>query len=263
VRLAVLSDVHANLPALEAVLEVLRGESPDAYLCAGDVVGYGPFPNECIEVLSSLRDLSCVAGNHDLIAIGDLTDERCIPLARETLAWTRGVLTDPSRGFLRSLPPRLEIGGVVVAHGSLDDPQRYVRTTAEVRDELERLDGHGADGRILVLGHTHFAGVWSSSGRRVPVARGGFLPLSPTGRSLVNPGSVGQSREWRVHARCTVVDTDRMVVREYRVGYDTRRCAAELRRVGLPARTFHLPPWRPERARGAARRLLRLVQPTR
>src|ERR1051325_11660096 len=114
----VLSDIHANLPALEAALRFAREAGVDDYFCAGDLVGYGPHPNECVELIASLG-VRCVAGNHDLIALGELSDERCIPLARRSLAWTRETLNDASREYLTTLPRRLDLdGGITLAHGS-------------------------------------------------------------------------------------------------------------------------------------------------
>ena len=95
-RFAILSDIHGNLPALEAALELFARAGVDRYLCAGDLVGYGPFPNECVERIAELGAV-CVAGNHDLIALGRLSDDRCIPLARNSLRWTREVLTPATR----------------------------------------------------------------------------------------------------------------------------------------------------------------------
>src|SRR3954469_29493 len=99
-RYGLLSDVHANLPALRAALEWLRREGADAYLCAGDIVGYGPHPNECVELIAALPG-ACVAGNHDLIAVGRLDGEGIGALARVTLDWTRTVLGSDARAWLR------------------------------------------------------------------------------------------------------------------------------------------------------------------
>src|SRR2546427_11361968 len=127
-RYGVLADIHGNLYALRAGLEELRRRGVDRWLVAGDLVGYGPNPNECVELVAGL-DAICVAGNHDLIALGRLSDERCIPLAQTSLRWTRGVLGNDARAFLAGLPERASVpGGVTLAHGSLDNPQDYTVT---------------------------------------------------------------------------------------------------------------------------------------
>src|SRR5205807_8276839 len=130
-------DIHGNLHALEAALPVLERAGVDRYICAGDLVGYGPFPNECVEAISNLGAV-CVAGNHDLMALDRLSEENCIPLARETMRWTRKTLRDDARDYLARLPPRAKEDGVVVAHGSLDDSTYYVATAWEAARELER-----------------------------------------------------------------------------------------------------------------------------
>ena len=182
-RYGVISDVHANLPALEAVLEALERLGVDAYACAGDLVGYGPQPNECVDVVSRLG-AACVAGNHDLIALGELSEERCERVARESLQWTRAALDAATRDYLAGLPRRLELpGGVVVSHGSLDDPQEYVLRPDQAAGQLRRLAELHPEAGILVLGHTHRAlastGIGTASGR---VSLGAGEPLGPQPR---------------------------------------------------------------------------------
>lgn len=236
-RVGVIADVHGNLPALEAVLEWLEAyEDLDTWLCAGDLVGYGPFPNECVERVASLPGLTCVAGNHDLIALGRLSDDRCIALARETLAWTTRVLSPTSRGFLEALPLRASAGPVEVAHGSLDDPQEYIRTPEQAAEQLAAL---GRDA-ILVLGHTH------------EVLQAGSL--RPGERSLINPGSVGQSRDRAALASAALLDLDARTVEFRAFEYDVARTRAALRAAGLPDNAHHL---RPRPVRRLAGRLLR------
>ena len=174
-RYAVLADIHANLHALSAVLDKLSGERLDGYLCAGDLVGYGPQPNECVELIAELG-ATCVAGNHDLIAIGRLGNERCSTLARTSLEWTSGTLQPAARRFLAGLPLRAHAaGGVVLSHGSLEDPQEYVTRTTQVRAQLHHLNREHPSARLLVLGHTHIPGAWDrdvaahSPARRQPL----------------------------------------------------------------------------------------------
>lgn len=245
VRYGVISDVHGNLPALEAVLAALRHIKVDAYACAGDLVGYGPQPNECIDAIARLGAV-CVAGNHDLIALGSLSDDRCERLARETLHWTREALDDSAREYLARLPRRAELpGGVVLAHGSLDDPQEYILGADQAAAELGRLaDAHPA-AHVLVVGHTHRA--FASDGSTAS-ARGTprHVTLGRAGRWLLNPGAVGQSREPLVRARFMVLDLARRQASFHAVRYDVDRARALLRQERLPARSVHLAPWRRE-----------------
>ena len=197
-RYGVISDVHGNLPALEEALRALRRERVDGYLCAGDLVGYGPMPNECVARVSELGAL-CAAGNHDLMAIGTLPYEHAMPLARDTMRFTREVLSPEARDYLAALPRiALGPGGIVVAHGSLDDPREYVGSPRRAAIELERLERRAPDARIVVLGHVHRALAYGQ--RRGWGGGRGEVPLPGPERHLLNPGSVGQSRERRARA---------------------------------------------------------------
>jgi predicted phosphodiesterase len=257
VRYGVFADVHGNLPALEAVLAALERAGVDAYVSAGDLVGYGPFPNECVERVAAL-DPVCVAGNHDLIVLGRLTGERCIPLAQATLEWTRRVLSDGARAYLAALPLQARAGaGIVVAHGSLDDPEAYTRDADAAARERDRLTRRFPDARVLVLGHTHRAAAWSSQGGQLDPRDGTVLRVADGETHLVNPGAVGQSRERTVGARFAILDADRGELTFHRVSYDSARCRRALHRHGLPLDSYHLDRSR----RGALERGLRRLVP--
>jgi predicted phosphodiesterase len=252
VRYGVLADVHGNLQALRAVLGELDRAGVDRYLIAGDLVGYGPNPNECVEVVAGL-DAVCVAGNHDLIALDLLSDERCPPLARQSLRWTRGVLTDDARAFLASLPLRARApGGIVIAHGSLDDPQEYTRTPEQAVAQLTRLSRDGRD-RLLLLGHTHRPWAFDLSLGTVPTRK----PVSVRSGDLVllNPGGAGQSRslELRARGRFVLLDLEEERATFFAVHYELELCRQALRRAGLSPRSCHIRP----SVRGAGRRARR------
>jgi predicted phosphodiesterase len=254
-RYGLLSDVHGNLAALRAALAFLEGEGVDAYLCAGDIVGYGPQPNECVEVLASLP-VRCVAGNHDLIATGRLGDEGVGPLAQRTLAFTRDALEPAARGWLEALPERVAVPGAIVTHASLTGPRRYVVTDQLAALELALLRRADASVPLLVVGHTHHATAFGERSRRVASER---VELAAGERWLLNPGAVGQSRERDVRARVAVLDLARREVVFHALPYDVELTRAELRRRGLPTTAAHMPPRsRPRRLAGrlasAARR---------
>ena len=268
-RLGILADVHGNLPALHAAVERLRAEGVDRFVCAGDLVGYGPFPDECVEVIAGL-DAVCVAGNHDLLALGRLSDDRCNALARDSLAWTRKRLGRAAREYLETLPTRVLLGGVVVAHGAPDDPQLYVRDDAEAARQLATVAARWPDARVLVLGHTHIARAWAAGGRPLATGAGSATPLDPRGPVLLNPGAVGQSRERRLRARSLVLDLNEQTASFHADAYDVGAARRALRRAGLPAETVHLSPTLPGRtarrlrraaARAAQRRLRRRGDP--
>jgi predicted phosphodiesterase len=252
-RYGVIADVHGNLHALEAAVAFLEAESVDAYLCTGDLVGYGPLPNECVRRVLALDGL-CVAGNHDLMALGRLGDERCIPLARETLRWTRGVLDADARAGLAGLPLRARTGEIAIAHGSLDDAGRYVTSEAAARGCLADLPSGAV---LLVLGHTHHP--MAVSDRRGMVLRDatGSVDLPPGERVLLNPGAVGQSRTADPRARVMVLDTARRTAAFHALPYDVDACRRALRQRGLPAGACHLPPSRWRDAASAVTRALK------
>ena len=253
-RYGVLADVHGNLHALRAVLAELERREVDRYLVAGDLVGYGAQPNECVEVVAGLA-AACVAGNHDLMLLGRIGEERCVPLGRRSLAWTRGVLGEDARAFLEALPPRVSVaGGVVMAHGSLDDPQEYTLTPAQARAQIQRLRQIAPVAEVLILGHTHRAWAFSDRSGRHRLTRPVALPA---GGVVLNPGAVGQSRDRRIAARCMVLDVDARSATFLELPYDVAGARAALRDVGLPEDSVRLRPPRLARSREALRALLR------
>jgi predicted phosphodiesterase len=254
-RFGLLSDVHANLPALQSAMGALRSRGVDRLLVAGDLVGYGGQPNECVAALVE-AGAECVAGNHDLFVLDRLPPSGFPALARHSAEVTRSVLSADARAFLAALPLRLRVDGILVTHGSLDSPQEYVLTEDRALDLLARLPQEAPGADTLVLGHTHRQ--WCVVEGRGAVPAAGKLRLLP-GARLLNPGSVGQSRqrERRPGARCAVYDSDSHRVEFIRVDYDVEASRRVLRRLGLPDRCFHAPP----RLRGRARRLaIRLLR---
>jgi predicted phosphodiesterase len=256
-RLALIGDIHANLAALDAALAFCEERGVDEYVCTGDLVGYGPQPDECVARVAALPGV-CVAGNHDLIVRGELTTGRCIPLARQSLEWTARVAAKETVATLRALPRTASVaGGVVVAHGSLTDPEEYVRTTGQALAQLEL----EPQARVVILGHTHEPLLIGTRGP-VPTRVARELRLEPGERYVVNPGSVGQSRERFARARVALLDLDRQTLEFHALTYDIRSCRRELRRRGLPAGACHLPPKRYRRlVRRTLGRVRGLVRP--
>ncbi len=260
-RIGLLSDVHANLFALRAAIARLRAEGVDAWVCAGDLVGYGPHPNECVEAIAELEPI-CVAGNHELMLLGALPDARAGRLARRSIAWTRDVVRADVRSYLAALPRTAGAAGMAVAHGSPDDPEEYVRADERAAVLLRSLSAE----HLLVLGHTHHpwlyrAGVGSlfpSTTAGPPSSAG--LSLTANTQYLVNPGAVGQSREREPipRARFALVDLARAQVRFFAEPYDITATRAALRAMRLPGDAVHIRPGRVAAATRRARRLLGL-----
>jgi diadenosine tetraphosphatase ApaH/serine/threonine PP2A family protein phosphatase len=229
-RVAVISDVHGNRHALDAVLAEIGEESVDAIWCLGDTVGYGPQPNECCRLVQEHADL-CLVGNHDLVALGALTVGDFNEEAAAAALWTSDALTDESRAFLRSLEPQATAAGVELFHASARDPVwEYVLSEETARATFELTTAP-----LVLVGHSHVALALTVNGRDVS---GGIAPggtsVELAGRWLVNPGSVGQPRDGDPRAAWLFADLDRPAAAFRRVPYAIERTQAEMAEAGLP-----------------------------
>jgi predicted phosphodiesterase len=230
-RVAVISDVHANRHALDAVLEALEAERPDAVWCLGDTVGYGPQPNECCELVRAHANL-CLVGNHDLVVLGALTVSDFNDEAAAAAIWTSDVLTAPSRKFLAGLKPSAEADGTDLYHASARDPVwEYVLTEEAAKATFEL-----ARAGLILVGHSHVAlALRDESDHSVA---GGLAPdgaqVELEGRWLLNPGSVGQPRDGDPRAAWLLLDLERRFATFRRVTYPVERTQAEMRERGLP-----------------------------
>lgn len=279
-RYGLVSDVHANLAALRRALDALAAAGVDQILCAGDVVGFGPQPNECVSVLAQ-AGIPTVAGNHDLMAIGRL-EPPAVEVAQVSTAFTSAALGEAERAWLGALPPSLDAPGVVVAHGALDSAQRYVTTPAASAAQLAEMSRRSPDARVLVLGHTHRPRLYQPSARSgngagtgsgAHVRREGGLLALRGGPALCNPGSVGQSRQAELvpRVRCAVLELPLAgrgavapsgtpsvgSVRFLSLRYDDGATRAALTACGLPASWVHIVPGRTGAALRRVRRVIR------
>lgn len=231
-RIGVISDVHANLEALDAVLADIDRERPDALVCLGDFVGYGPDPNPCVELLAP-RLRAAVVGNHDQAALGGRSIEDFNLYAQEAIVWTQRALAEGSRGFLRSLPLRAEVEGLLLVHGSPRRPaEEYVLDGRIARASF------AADAfRVALVGHTHQPAAFIETGGRTSAR--GLLPgvplaLDPGCRYMINAGSVGQPRDGDPRAAWLLLDTDAGSATLSRVPYDIRQTQRKMEEAGLP-----------------------------
>ncbi|HPT98808.1 MAG TPA: metallophosphoesterase family protein [Armatimonadota bacterium] len=237
VRWLLLSDLHANLEALEAVLRDAEARWGSLRVaCAGDVVGFGPSPNECIALLRE-RDALCVAGNHDLMVLERIAP-RCTPDGLRAVEWTRARLDRSSREWLATLPTAREVSGsFVLCHGALEDPDHYIVDDADAQAQLSRLEACYPGIGLMVCGHTHRA-VWAPAGRVRRANAGACFSMAPSVPALVNPGSVGQSRTLERSARYAVLDTAAGTVEYCAVAYDHAACARKIRAAGLETKLY-------------------------
>lgn len=230
-KYGIISDIHGNLEALEAVLKAL-GEV-DGYVCLGDLVGYGANPNECCERVRALTD-QVLLGNHDAAALGRLDLDWFNDFARAAIEWTMAQVTPENKDWLRSLPERLERLEATLAHGSLRDPWEYVSSTWEARSVFEAMDTD-----LCFLGHTHVAEFYvQSEGRRCQqfsLIQGGTVALRNGHRYVINCGSVGQPRDGNWQASAGLYDTEARRVQVLRVNYDLATAQRKIQAAGLPA----------------------------
>jgi diadenosine tetraphosphatase ApaH/serine/threonine PP2A family protein phosphatase len=230
----VIADIHANLAALEACLASIDEAGVDEVWCLGDVVGYGPDPDACTDLVRESCTL-CLAGNHDLAVLGELEIEAFSESAAAAVTWTQGVAGKATLEFLRSLEPAGERQGMELCHASPRDPIWEYVLTREQADAC--LDAQSE--RICLIGHSHVALFFSrldgarGNVRSAPAAGGSLIDVSG-GRWLINPGSVGQPRDSDPRAAWLALDTEAGTVLFQRVAYDIERTAEAIAAADLP-----------------------------
>jgi predicted phosphodiesterase len=229
VRVAIVSDIHGNLHALEAVLEAIDRDTPDAIWCLGDLVGYGPRPNRCCTVVAERADF-CLIGNHDLAVLGLLDLDEFQPDAAISARWTAAALEDAPRAYLESLESSGEREGVGLFHASPRDPVWEYVLTPEVAAASMAV----ASQELVLVGHSHVALHYRvSDGMLLPAHDGTQLGLSDD-RWLLNPGSVGQPRDTDPRAAWLLLDLEARRASFHRVDYDVAKTQTEIRDRGLP-----------------------------
>ncbi|MGH2454411.1 MAG: metallophosphoesterase family protein [bacterium] len=235
-RVAILSDVHANLEALEVVLEDVGRRECDQIVCLGDFVGYGPNPNECVEVLRPLVEGRSVAGNHDWAAIGRLEITFFNAFAQEAIRWTQQALRPGAVEFLSALPVEWSHQGelpFLAVHGSPRDPiEEYVLDAATAVENF----GHRSFA-LCFHGHSHVPAVFIEADGEVaarPLAAEEPLRLEASSRYLINVGSVGQPRDGDPRAAYAVLDVEERAVTLIRLPYLVSRTQDKMVGEGLP-----------------------------
>lgn len=230
--MALLSDIHSNLEALCAVIDDAGGrEAIDEVWCLGDMVGYGPDPNACLDVLLGMEHVM-VAGNHDLAAVGRLSLAEFNPYAAAACRWTGGQLTPAHRETLAALPLREERGPFTLVHGSPRNPAwEYVTSARQAMACLEDVDTP-----CCLVGHTHLSMVFrlTDGGMAGERARPGQVVSLAGERLVLNPGGVGQPRDGDPRACYAIYDTDEESVEFRRVPYDIGATQRKMREAGLP-----------------------------
>jgi predicted phosphodiesterase len=230
-RVAVISDIHGNLAALEAVLQEVDAAAVDTLWCLGDLVGYGPRPNECCALVEARTEVG-LAGNHDLGVLGTIDLDEFSPDAAASARWTRAQLAQPAERYLGGLEPAAVAAGVDLFHGSpLDPVWDYVVTWEGALAALEAVEAS-----LVLVGHSHVALAVALGGGTL---EGGAAPAGTERelgdrRWLLNPGSVGQPRDGDARAAWLLLDLGAGRASFRRVEYPVERTQAEIRERGLP-----------------------------
>jgi predicted phosphodiesterase len=228
-RFAILSDLHANLEATQAVLADARERECTQFVCLGDVVGYNANPRECVEIVQKL-ECPVVKGNHDEQAALEESSRDFNALAEMAINWTRAQLTEADKTWLRGLPLVRPVEDFTIVHATLDAPAQwgYVFNALDAAASLVRQQT-----TVCFFGHTHVAGAFVRDGgvKRVTVDQ---LTIDQTKKYFINTGSVGQPRDGDWRAAYCIYDLDKNVVEQRRVNYDVATAQQKILKAGLP-----------------------------
>lgn len=236
----VFSDIHSNMEALNVVLDFFADFDVDGYICCGDMVGYGPEPNEVVERLRKLKNLFAIIGNHDLAVLGLMDVEWFNPYAKAAALWSRDVLTPEARQWLENLTAKIDHKEFSMVHGTpRKPPEEYLLSAAQFKDNIPLVHVWP-----LFVGHSHMPlcfrlnkdeplGIETmilEDHQQIEVQRMpyGIVPTA------FNPGSVGQPRDQDKRAACGLYDSEKQTFRIIRLNYDIQAVQNKIRNVGLP-----------------------------
>lgn len=230
-RILVISDIHSNLTALKAVLRDVSGF--DTVWCLGDLVGYGPDPNECIELIAQLPNLHCVIGNHDAAVIETLDTNTFNNDAKLAIQWTKSILSKQSLEFLFALPESRIMDLVTIVHGSPQHPVwEYIMDIYTAAKNFQNFST-----TYCFVGHTHFPAIFHQIDQKIlpnlylpEIGKAFITPI----RSILNPGSVGQPRDRDPRASYAIFQPQEQLWEFRRVTYDYKTVQERMIKVGLP-----------------------------
>jgi len=229
-RYAIFSDVHANLEAFEAVLKDARRERADRFISLGDIVGYGPNPNECIKLTHKFACLS-LAGNHDWIVL-NLREIACLnPYAQQALLWSKENLTPARLDYLQSLPLFAQIDNLYLVHASPEQPVNwdYIRSLEDAKLNFKCFKG-----QICLVGHSHLPKIVVEDGTTYWIHSSSEIAIEEGKRYIINVGSVGQPRDGNVKACYALYNTVTNCFQLRRVSYDLVTTQEKMLLAGLP-----------------------------
>ena len=224
-RIAVISDIHSNLPALEKALSIIKEQSVDTIYCLGDIVGYGSQPNECIDLIRKKSSV-CVMGNHDSAVINSSEIQYLPPEGRIAAEWTLKILTQENRIFLSQLRYTCELDIVTLVHASPKNPENwtYVMDLDEAKRQFQYFST-----RFCFIGHSHIPFACGEDLRTMQLTKGSTM------RFLMNVGSLGQPRDGNPMLSFGILDTDAWSFEIIRAEYDITQAARSIIDAGLPS----------------------------
>jgi predicted phosphodiesterase len=231
-RFAFISDIHANLEALEAVLADIDKKEADEILCLGDVVGYGANPNECAEIIAK-RCKSVLLGNHDAVATNLLTTQHFNVHAKIAIEWTTQALTPSNRSFLAALPVSKTTDIITMAHSTPYEPGMwyYITSLEEAAFNFQFFDT-----KICLVGHTHIPMIIVLDDEEIYVHPEKQISYKEREdrRLLINIGSVGQPRDRNPDSSYGILDTEEMLFSLHRIPYDIPKAQAKMKKIKMP-----------------------------
>jgi diadenosine tetraphosphatase ApaH/serine/threonine PP2A family protein phosphatase len=231
VKYAIISDIHGNLTALDAVYDCIGEENCDRIFCLGDLVGYGPFPNECIQRVEKNADI-LLLGNHDAAAIGTTDTTYFNNYAKEAIEWTAGVLSEKNRSLLKKLELTAQIDEALFVHASPFQPGEwnYILTPSYAQLNFKYFDH-----QLCFIGHSHVPVSYSLSAKKnVRSYKDSKLEIDATNRYIINVGSVGQPRDGNPDAAFVIYDSETSSIQLKRVSYDIDATQQAMSEAQLP-----------------------------
>ncbi len=230
-RYAIISDIHANLEALERSLGAIDEVGVDEILCLGDIVGYGANPNECVDLVRK-RGVTSIIGNHDCVACGKSEPNDFNPMARSAILWTRSTLSRDNKDYLLDLPDKREIEDLLIVHGAISDPDKYIFSEGDTLREFELMQNRN----ICFFGHTHVRVFYVLTNDEIRGFYDDGLRINKDGKYLINPGSVGQPRDRDHRVSFLIYDDERETVEYTRLEYDIASAQKKIIEAGLDRR---------------------------
>jgi predicted phosphodiesterase len=228
----IIADIHGNLEALNSVLKRIKSnkEKIERIICLGDIVGYGANPAECINITEKISGV-ILAGNHDFAVCDQMNIEDFNSYAKEAILWSRKELNEQEINFLKELPLVHRENNIDFSHSSLHRPEswRYLSGTPDTHIDFQIMENN-----VLFVGHTHTPVIFEDTGTEVKKLQSYELSLEPNKKYIINPGSIGQSRDRDPRASFAIFDLEKKFVKIIRVEYDIKKTQRKILAAGLP-----------------------------